>query len=284
MVGINLQEGELLPMDRRVISPERCEDLAADDNEALRLDINRASFIVKKRNLAVAKSYKLGSLWLMLDPLLHSLVYLFVFTVIRYRTNPGSVMIGLALIRGLQQCLVYGATSNMDFTAGIKIERIRSRAIIFSEILHIGNISFHLSIGTVLVVLFLDASYWIIPLFPIICVMNGLVWYSLGRVMSPLVKGIPDFKNVVSYIAMLMFFVSPALYPLDQTEGFHRTFCLYNPFTFFSEPARAIAFGEEGFGLLDMQITAMVSLLLIVSFFYGLALIDKQRWRYSTWE
>ena len=36
MVGINLQEGELLPIDRRVISPERCEDLAADDNEALR--------------------------------------------------------------------------------------------------------------------------------------------------------------------------------------------------------------------------------------------------------
>ena len=271
-------------LDRRIITPRSCEDIPADNRDALILDFKRASFIVKKRNLAVAKSYKLGSLWLMLDPLLHSLVYLFVFTVIRYRTSPGTVMLGLALIRGLQQCLVYGATSNLDFTAGIKIERIRSRAIALSEVLHIGNISFHLSIGTVLVVLLLDASLWIIPFFPIICILNGLVWYSLGRVISPLVKRIPDFKNVVTYISMLMFFVSPALYPLDQTEGFHRTFCLYNPFTYFSEPARAIAFGEEGFKLLNLEIVAFIGTFLLFSFTYGLILIDKQRWRYSTWE
>ena len=281
---MELWEGDFLNLDRRIITAEKCEDIAADNRKAMSLDLKRASFIVKKRNLAVAKSYKLGSLWLMLDPLLHSLVYLFVFTVIRYRTDPGSVMLGLALIRGLQQCLVYGATSNLDFTAGIKIERIRSRAIILSEVMHIGNISFHLSIGTVLVVLMLDASFWIIPFFPIICILNGIVWYSLGRMLSPLVKSVPDFKNVVTYIAMLMFFVSPALYPLDQTSGFHRTFCLFNPFTFFSEPARAIAFGEDGFRLLNLEITALIGVFLLFSFIYGLILIDKQRWRYSTWE
>ena len=70
---------------------------------------------MEEEEFSVAKSYKLGSLWLMLDPLLHSLVYLFVFTVIRYRTSPGTVMLGLALIRGLQQYLVYGATSNFRF-------------------------------------------------------------------------------------------------------------------------------------------------------------------------
>ena len=276
--------GIILEMDRRVITKTKCEDFPADKKRALRLDITRASFIVKKRNLAVARSYKLGAIWLMLDPLLHSLVYLFVFTVIRYRSNPGSVMIGLALIRGLQQCLVYGASSNLDFTAGIKIERIRSRAIIISEVLHISNVSFYLSIGTIIVVLFLGASYWIVLALPIICILNGLVWYSLGRVLSPLVKRIPDFKNIVSYIAMLMFFVSPALYPLDKTEGFHRTFCLFNPFTYFSEPARAVAFGEEGYQLLNPEIAVAVSLLMLSSFFIGLYLIDKQRWRYSTWD
>ena len=58
-------------------------------------------------------------------PITSSLVYLFVFTVIRYRTSPGTVMLGLALIRGLQQCLACGAF-NLDFTAGIKLRNKKS--------------------------------------------------------------------------------------------------------------------------------------------------------------
>lgn len=270
-------------MDTRSITNAACIDILSDKKKSLILDLRIANFIVKKRNLAVMKSFRLGAIWNMLDPLLHSLVYLFVFTVIRYNSNPGSLMIGIALIRGLQQNLTYGASSNLDFTAGLKIERVRSRAIVLSELFYVSQTSFYLSFGTVMVLLLLDASYWVIPLIPLFCILNGLVWYSFGRMLSPIVQILPDFKKIVTYFGMLMFFGGTALYPLSLTKGIHRQINLYNPFSFFSETARYIAYGEDSYRLLDPFVGVMIFIIATIFFVYGLYIIDKQRWRWSTW-
>ena len=206
-------------MEIRKISKDGCVEIPENNREALNLDIRRAQFIVKKKDLALAKSYRLGTIWHMLDPLLLSLVYLFVFSVIRYRPEPGSLMIGLALIRGLQQNLTYGANSNLDFTAGLKIERVRTRAIILAELLFVGQQSFYVAIGTVAVLFLLGASWQILLIFPLICVMNGYTWYSFGKMLAPIVLRFKDFGKIVSYFGMLMFFLSPALYPLSETSG-----------------------------------------------------------------
>jgi len=270
-------------MDTRSITNAACIDILSDKKKSLVLDLRIANFIVKKRNLTVMKSFRLGAIWNMLDPLLHSLVYLFVFTVIRYNSNPGNLMIGIALIRGLQQNLIYGSSSNLDFTAGLKIERVRSRAIVLSELLYVIQTSFYLSFGTVMVLLLLDASYWVIPLMPLFCILNGLVWYSFGRMLSPIIQRLPDFKKIVTYFGMLMFFGSTALYPLSMTTGMHRQINLYNPFSYVVEPARYIAFGTDSIQLLDPIVGMAISIIAIFSLVFGLYIIDKQRWRWSTW-
>ena len=191
-------------MGIRKISRDGCIEYPTDEKEARRLDFKRARFIVKKKDLALAKSYRLGAIWNMLDPLILSLVYLFVFSVIRYRPEPGSLMIGLALIKGLQQNLVYGATSSLDYTAGIKIERVRTRAIIMAELMYVIQQSFYVSLGTLGVLFILNASWPIFPIFPIICVLNGLTWYSIGKMLSAVVIRIPDFGKFVSYFGMLI--------------------------------------------------------------------------------
>jgi ABC-type polysaccharide/polyol phosphate export permease len=275
--------GRVRKMDTRSITNAACIDVLSDKKKSFILDLRIANFIVKKRNLTIMKSFRLGAIWNMLDPLLHSLVYLFVFTVIRYSSNPGNLMIGIALIRSLQQNLVYGASSNLDFTAGLKIERVRSRAIVFSELFYVIQTSFYLSFGTVMVLLLLDASYWVIPLIPLFCILNGLIWYSFGRVLSPIVQMLPDFKKIVTYFGMLMFFGSTALYPLSLTKGVHRQINLYNPFSFISEPARYIAFGGDSVQLLDPFVGVIIFIIAIFSLVFGLYMIDKQRWRWSTW-
>ncbi|MDC0055696.1 ABC transporter permease [Deltaproteobacteria bacterium] len=270
-------------MDTRSITNAACIDTLFDKKKSIILDLRIANFIVKKRNLAIMKSFRLGAIWNMLDPLLHSLIYLFVFTVIRYNSHPGNLMIGIALIRGLQQNLIYGASSNLDFTAGLKIERVRSRAIVLSELFYVVQTSFYLSFGTVLVLLLLDASYWVIPLMPLFCILNGLVWYSFGRVLSPIVQTLPDFKKIVTYFGMMMFYGSPALYPLSMTRGIHRQINLYNPFAFISEPARYMAFGSDSHRLLDPFVGVIIFTIATFSLVFGLYMIDKQRWRWSTW-
>ena len=87
--------------DIREITPEKCMDHLDSPNEALKLDFLRGRFILNKKLRRVAGSKRLGNLWLVLDPIFTSLVYYFVFTVIRHKSDPESVFIGLTYIRML---------------------------------------------------------------------------------------------------------------------------------------------------------------------------------------
>ena len=270
-------------MQSRKINQQRCLDIQSDKKRTLILDLKIARFIVKKREMGKNQRYQLGALWNILDPLLLTLIYYFVFTVVKYNTNAGLLVIGISLCRGLQQNLIYGATSNLDFTAGLKIERVRNRAIILSEFYHVVSHSFYSSIGTLMVLLILDSSLWAIPLIPIVCILNGLMWYGYGRILSNFVRKFPDLKNIIRYFGMMMFFTSPVLYPLSITTGLHRKLNLYNPFSFISEPTRAILFGDSSYELLNFNVGLIILITSFISLILGLLLLDRQRWSDSTW-
>ena len=122
--------------------------------------------------------------------------------------------------------------SILDYTAGLKIERVRTRAIVIAEVFYVFRHSIFTSIGTVAVLFFLKASWYIVLVFPIMCIMNGLTWYSLGKAISPLVIRIPDLGKLVTYFGRMMFFLSPAVYSVSQTTGIHREFFV-QPFFLF---------------------------------------------------
>ena len=183
----------------RKITSERCIDVPEDQSKGLWLDIERARFIDKKRNLTINHSYLLGRLWLILDPLFTTVVYLFVFAVIRYRPDPGSVFVGLVLIKTLTECLRYGAASHLDFTAGLKIERIRTRAIVISEVIHISTKSLYICVGGLVVCLALGASPLLVVFFPILNIIHSLIWYSFGRLLSPIILRYRDFEKGIKH-------------------------------------------------------------------------------------
>ena len=206
----------------RVITPESCIEHPGDWAEALRMDIIRAKFITRKQWVKVAGSTKLGYLWLVLDPLVLTLVYLFVFTVLRANSDPVSLFIGLSMVRGLQGSMVGGAGAP-DLTGGITIERTRTRAIGLSRILKVASDSFFLGIGvTVALILVFETSVIATVVFMLLLFLSNLFWYSVGTMFSPLTSFVPDLLKLVGYFGLIMFFVSPALYPLGKTQGLHR--------------------------------------------------------------
>ena len=117
----------------RIITPQSCVEKNERIREASLLDIKRARFIVKKKFGAIAGSRRLGQIWLVLDPLIMGLVYFFVFTVIRNNPNPVSMFIGITYVRLLQLALRNGFNNGVDYTGGIKIERVRTRVLLMSE-------------------------------------------------------------------------------------------------------------------------------------------------------
>ncbi len=67
------------------------------DDSYRALETKRANFIVKKELMAVGMRQRLGSLWLMLDPIFYSLVYYIVFDILRANPNTSSIIIGIGM-------------------------------------------------------------------------------------------------------------------------------------------------------------------------------------------
>jgi len=274
----------MMHKDYRSITPEGCFDRPADSKEAWSLDTKRARFIVKKKFRGLAGSRRLGQLWLALDPLFLGLVYYFVFTVIRHKTDPVSVFIGITYIRILQNALKSGYSVMPDFTGGLKIERVRTRAVILSEYL-IGLFnSFFMCLGIgIIFILIFNVGIVEAVLFWLLGLLTYYFWYALGNVLSPLSIIVPDTKPIVSYFGTLMLFGSPALYTLSETSGIHRTINLYNPVSFCVEPARAAILGTTDYKLLSIEVAYVLLLILSILVIINILRFDKIRWRFSTW-
>jgi len=278
--GIDLESSDI-----REITPDYCLDHLDNPNEALRLDILRGKFILNKKLRRIAGSKRLGNIWLVLDPIFTSLVYYFVFTVIRHKSDPESVFIGLTYIRMLQMSLKHGYINSIDYSGGIKIERVRTRALIFSEyFLGISNSFFMcLGISILFVVFFEILDPLSILIFYILGFVNYFFWYSAGNLFSPIGLRIPDTNALVTYFGLMMFFGSPALYPLSSTTGIHRTINLYNPFSFCVEPIRHLLIGTDDYLLLNPNIGYFYLLFMIGALIYTSYRFDKIRWRISAW-
>ena len=113
----------------RVINSEYCRELGSLSPKDLELDKNRTMFILKKKFRRISGRRRLGLIWMILDPIVTSLVYLFVFTVLRASTECTNIFIGITLFRLMQVSLKAGMNSIDDFSGGLKAERVRTRVL-----------------------------------------------------------------------------------------------------------------------------------------------------------
>lgn len=270
--------------DLRIITPEKCEDIPKNRKDALALDLSRSKFIVAKNFRSIAGSRRLGELWLVLDPLIISLVYFFVFTVVRHNPDPASLFLGITYVRILQLGLKNGFNNSVDYSGGIKIERVRTRVILTAEYILSATNTFFMCFGVaILLLVFFDSGMVDVVLLFFLAYPLYLLWYGVGSLLSPLGVRITDTKTLVSYFGVLMFFGSPALYTLGQTSGIHRTICLYNPFTFFVETARWQILGSNDYKLLDMQLGVIYAIVFSLVLGISIYRYDWNRWRFSNW-
>ena len=100
----------------RVITSEFCKEVGELSPEALKLDRNRMKFILKKKFRNLSGRKRLGLVWMVLDPIVVSLVYLFVFSVLSARTSIVSIFVGITLFHLPQNSLKIGMNSIKDFT------------------------------------------------------------------------------------------------------------------------------------------------------------------------
>ena len=93
---------------------------------------------------------------------------------------------------------------------------------------------------------------------------------------------IPDLHKLLSYFGMGMFFVSPVLYSFSLTSGIHRTFCYYNPATYFIELSRLSIGTGNGVNLFPIQGFLVLAAIGILMTVIGNIKLDRIRWSLSS--
>ena len=79
------------------ITSDSCSEESSLTEDEVRLDKSRVNFILRRKIRGMAGRKRLGSLWMVLHPVMLSLVYLFVFTVIRSNPNSVNIFIGISM-------------------------------------------------------------------------------------------------------------------------------------------------------------------------------------------
>ena len=114
---------------------------------------------------------------------------------------------------------------------------------------------------------------WIlIPMAIFLMLLISLFYTALGTAIASTMRDFHGFQLIMNFLVMPTFFLSGALFPLDQTPAFIRTLSSFNPLTYGVDGLRSTLVGVSHFGLgVDILVLSLVSLaaLMIGSYLFS---------------
>lgn len=229
-----------------------------------------ALWLLTSRDLRVRYSTSaLGYVWSILDPLLMSLIYWFVFTKIFHRSGAGEDPYITFLLSSLLPWMWFtGAVSDSTraFTSEARLIRSTTipRSIWVARIDLSKGIEFLLSMPVLaLFAVFSGARlHWQVVFFPLAVVMEAALIFGLGLIIAPLVVFFRDLERAVKLILRFAFYASPIVYsPLALSHGLHDVFAL-NPLAGIVGMYRA-AFFPKQLDIHEVVAAAMVTAVIV---------------------
>lgn len=194
-------------------------------------------WLLSARDLKVRYSTSwLGYLWSVLDPLVMSAIYWFVFTQIFHR-DVGEDPYILFLISGLLPWMWFNASIG-DFTRAFKIDAklVRSTAIprsiwVARTVLSKG-VEFVLSLPVLLIFVVVvgltDEGGWSVISFgwgalwlPVAVVLESILLLGLGLIIAPLCVLFRDLERTAKLVLRALFYATPIIYGIGNLpKGF----------------------------------------------------------------
>jgi ABC-2 type transport system permease protein len=188
------------------------------------------------RDLKVRYSTSLlGYLWSILDPLLMSLIYWFIFTQVFQRTVGEAPYIVFLLTALLPWVWFNGAVSDSTraFLRDVKLVRSVAlpRWIWVGRIVASKGVEFLLSLPVLVVfAIFTGASVgWGLLLFPVGVIMLAALVLGIGLLVAPLTVFFRDFERAMKLLLRVLFYASPIIYGASDLPSFAQPLAWLNP-------------------------------------------------------
>ena len=246
-------------------------------NSPLRSGIILGVRELSKPNLA----YRLGLLWIFLDPFLTAAVYGFLITVIRGNVDGWSVLIGVITLRAMNGSISKGVSSLMS-SEPFPLIHTPTKPLIISRITSDGIQSFILGLTcAIITLLIVDSPISLLFHLCLVCVILSSLGLGIGLLISPLTTVVKDVARIVKYILMFSFFLQAVIYEYSATTGTHKLILSFLPHTICVEWIRSVVAGTQyPFEFQhSLQVMAFWSLISI----FGFSKVDSTRWKASSW-
>ena len=235
---------------------------------------------VKRDIITVYKQTILGPLWFLIQPILTTIMYMFVFGGLAGISTDGVpqplfYMSGILLWNYFNAAFM--ASSNV-FTANasifgkvyfprlvVPLSGITSNLIKFSIqlLLFIAIYLYYYLQGINLTI------NWTIILFPVLILMIALHAMSWGLIISSLTTKYRDLTQLVTFGIQLFMYVTPVIYPLSAAPEKYRIFISLNPLTPIFETFKyscmgsgSFNWGELGYSFIFLLITLFLSVII----------------------
>ena len=227
-------------------------------------------WLLSARDLRVRYSTSaLGYLWSVLDPLLMSLIYWFVFTQVFDKGVGEEPYIVFLLAALLPWVWFNGAVG--DFTrAFLKDARlVRStsipRSIWVNRIVLSKGIEFLLSLPILAIFAIIAGATvgWGLLWFPVAIILQTVLTVGIGLIVAPLVVLYRDLERATKLILRLMFYASPVIYGISNLPGGFQQIAAFNPLSGIFSLYRAGFFPDQFDGL-AVIVGAIVSVVILV--------------------
>nr|WP_205827541.1 ABC transporter permease [Microbacterium excoecariae] len=223
-------------------------------------------WLLSARDLRVRYSTSwLGYLWSVLDPLVMSGIYWFVFTVVFHRSVGAEPYI-VFLIAALLPWVWFNACVS-DFTRAFNKDAKLVRSTAIPRTIWIGRIVLSKGIEFVLslpvLALFAVVASgtqfgWGILWFPVAVLVQTILLVGLGLIIAPLCVLFTDLERTTRLILRALFYATPIIYGVHDLPGIARDLGILNPLAGILTMYRA-AFFPEQWDSLAVGISVVVS-------------------------
>ncbi|MFE6995296.1 ABC transporter permease [Microbacterium sp. NPDC057659] len=202
-------------------------------------------WLLSARDLKVRYSTSaLGYLWSVLDPLVMSAIYWFVFTKVFHR-SAGEMPYIIFLISALLPWVWFNSSVG-DFTRAFKKDSrlVRStaipRSIWVNRIVLSKGIEFLFSLPVLVIFVAANMLFetdpdnlahvgWGILWFPVAIVWQTVLLIGLGLLVAPLCALYTDLERTTALILRALFYATPIIYSVRDLPGVFETIGAFNP-------------------------------------------------------
>jgi len=178
------------------------------------------------RDLKVRYSTSLlGYLWSILDPLLMSLIYWFIFTQLMQRSLGEAPYIVFLLCAMLPWVWFNGAVNDSTKAFLRDVRLVRSvalpRWVWVARIVASKGIEFLLSLPVLAVFAILNGAKpnWMLAFYPLAIVLMAALVFGLGLILAPLVVFFRDLERATKLVLRVLFYASPVIYGVTDLHG-----------------------------------------------------------------